>query len=228
MDSKSLDRDPVVGAEELRDLLLCVGAIGGAQARHDFLPIGSAHHSACGRIEEGDVVEELLVGGLPERFRVIVEAHRLGQVPTVGFAFPDEIGDRFGRLHVIGGPNVRLGDRAGDGQTLEDVFNETKIDPWFLHQIKQLVEAQQPETGGKSLLELKQDGFSDRQIGRFRGEEESTIRQMRKKDKVLPSYKGWILAPLSLQQRLLTVIRPTTKKMRLYLSMLSQTVTEVK
>tara|TARA_Y100000590_G_scaffold75685_3_gene83591 strand:+ start:20612 stop:23854 length:3243 start_codon:yes stop_codon:yes gene_type:complete len=76
-----------------------------------------------------------------------------------------------------------------DGQTLEDVFNETKIDPWFLHQIKQLVEAQQPETGGKSLLELKQDGFSDRQIGRFRGEEESTIREMRKKDKVLPSYK---------------------------------------
>tara|TARA_Y100000588_G_scaffold382780_1_gene470966 strand:- start:923 stop:2812 length:1890 start_codon:yes stop_codon:yes gene_type:complete len=72
---------------------------------------------------------------------------------------------------------------------LEDVFNETKIDPWFLHQIKQLVEAQQPETGGKSLLELKQDGFSDRQIGRFRGEEESTIREMRKKDKVLPSYK---------------------------------------
>ena len=76
-----------------------------------------------------------------------------------------------------------------DGQSIEDVFSETKIDPWFLQQIQQLVEAQDSDRPEATLRRLKHDGFSDKQIGRMTGETESEIRHKRKKEKVLPIYK---------------------------------------
>ena len=72
-----------------------------------------------------------------------------------------------------------------EGQTIEDVFNITKIDPWFLNQIKMLVEIN-PDA---SLKKLKQEGFSDKQIGRMRSKTELEIRSERKKAAVIPSYK---------------------------------------
>ena len=76
-----------------------------------------------------------------------------------------------------------------DGETVEDVFSETKIDPWFLRQIKQLVKAADSGAFDRPLLELKQDGFSDRQIGRLTGAKEAEVRQKRKEKEVSPSYK---------------------------------------
>jgi len=72
-----------------------------------------------------------------------------------------------------------------EGQSIEDVFNVTKIDPWFLNQIKMLVETK----NDSELRELKQQGFSDKQIARRRGKTELEIRQQRKEESVLPSYK---------------------------------------
>jgi len=72
-----------------------------------------------------------------------------------------------------------------EGQSIKDVFDITKIDPWFLHQIKILADTQ-PDI---PLLELKQNGFSDKQIGRLIGKTESEIRKLRKDGKISPSYK---------------------------------------
>ena len=72
-----------------------------------------------------------------------------------------------------------------EGQSIEDVFNITKIDPWFLNQIKMLVET----NSDTQLRELKQQGFSDKQIARMRGKTELEIREQRKEKSVLPSYK---------------------------------------
>ncbi len=72
-----------------------------------------------------------------------------------------------------------------EGQTIEDVFNVTKIDPWFLNQIKMLAETQH----SMSLRELKQNGFSDKQISRMTGKTEMEIRSLRKNENVLPAYK---------------------------------------
>ena len=72
-----------------------------------------------------------------------------------------------------------------EGQSIEDVFNITKIDPWFLNQIKMLVET----NSDTQLRELKQQGFSDKQIARMRGKTELEIREQRKEESVLPSYK---------------------------------------
>jgi carbamoyl-phosphate synthase large subunit len=72
-----------------------------------------------------------------------------------------------------------------EGQSIEDIFNVTKIDPWFLKQIKMLVDQQ----NSSSLRELKHDGFSDKQIGRMLDKSELAIREERKKDAVFPAYK---------------------------------------
>ncbi len=72
-----------------------------------------------------------------------------------------------------------------EGQTIQSVNKVTGIDPWFLYQIKLLVEARH----AVSLRELKQNGYSDKQIGRLWKNSELEIRSLRKKENILPSYK---------------------------------------
>ena len=72
-----------------------------------------------------------------------------------------------------------------EGASVEEVFQSTKIDPWFLHQIKYLVDYD----NRTSLLELKQNGFSDAQIAKMKNKTEDEIRSQRKKNSIFPSYK---------------------------------------
>ena len=77
-----------------------------------------------------------------------------------------------------------------EGQSVDDVFQITKIDPWFLNQIKMIVDMNSVETDrASSLQELKHNGFSDRQIGRMLNKTEIEIREQRKEDNIFPSYK---------------------------------------
>ena len=77
-----------------------------------------------------------------------------------------------------------------EGESVDDVYNVTKIDPWFLRQIEQITIMNNVETlHAESLRELKQNGFSDKQIGRMTGETELEIRNIRKKENIYPSYK---------------------------------------
>ena len=72
-----------------------------------------------------------------------------------------------------------------DGETVEDVFKITKIDPWFLHQIEYLSKF----NGSSTLRTLKHNGFSDKQIGRMRGNSEGEVREMRCNKLIHPSFK---------------------------------------
>ena len=72
-----------------------------------------------------------------------------------------------------------------EGQSVEDIFKVTKIDPWFLQQIKIL----STYHIDSPLQELKQNGFSDKQIGRMAGKTEMEIRDQRKDESIHPSYK---------------------------------------
>ena len=72
-----------------------------------------------------------------------------------------------------------------EGASVDEVFQSTKIDPWFLNQIKYLVEC----NSKTSLLELKQNGFSDSQISKMLNKTEQEIRSERKKSLIVPSYK---------------------------------------
>ena len=72
-----------------------------------------------------------------------------------------------------------------EGQSVEDIFKVTKIDPWFLQQIKIL----STYHIDSPLQELKQNGFSDKQIGRMAGKTEMEIRDQRKDESIHPSFK---------------------------------------
>ena len=50
-----------------------------------------------------------------------------------------------------------------EGKSVEEMYQLTKIDPWFLYQIKDLSEF----SNEHSLLTLKKNGFSDAQISRL-------------------------------------------------------------
>ena len=72
-----------------------------------------------------------------------------------------------------------------NGATIDEVHRSTKIDPWFLFQIKSLVEYDRKTP----LLQLKQNGFSDNQIAKMKNKTENEIRNLRAQQKILPSYK---------------------------------------
>ncbi len=73
------------------------------------------------------------------------------------------------------------------GRSDEDIHRISSIDPWFLAKLRRIVEAEQNLLGGQqldqltadSLLELKQLGFSDRQIAWCTNSEELAVRQHR-------------------------------------------------
>jgi carbamoyl-phosphate synthase large subunit len=82
------------------------------------------------------------------------------------------------------------------GMTLQEVFEETAIDPWFLAQIEQIVRTEQALAGrslaGLSAAELrflKQKGFSDRRLAKLLGTNQHEVRQTRYALGVRPVYK---------------------------------------
>ncbi len=78
-----------------------------------------------------------------------------------------------------------------NGLSVEEAYKLTKIDRWFLHQLVQLVRLYKKLIEEKKLdkiflTTLKQQGFSDFQIGTAVGKEEKTIRLLRKKENIIP------------------------------------------
>ncbi len=74
------------------------------------------------------------------------------------------------------------------GWSVEDVFEATSIDRWFLEQLKQIADE------GKSLASMdlrkaKRLGFSDYQIAHARGVSQDEVREQRKKEGVIPDYR---------------------------------------
>jgi carbamoyl-phosphate synthase large subunit len=82
------------------------------------------------------------------------------------------------------------------GWTLQQIFDATKIDPWFLAQIEDLLreEAVLAKEGFESLelprlRALKRKGFSDSRIATLVGKDEAAIRSRRRKQGLHPVYK---------------------------------------
>ena len=100
-------------------------------------------------------------------------------------------------LKEPGADRIRyLGDAMRLGLSIEEIFNFTKIDPWFLYQIEDLIKNETKLKAYKLdaidkpyLFELKQKGFSDHRIGYLLGEDEKSIRELRAKNHIHPVYK---------------------------------------
>ncbi len=83
------------------------------------------------------------------------------------------------------------------GATTEEIYQATKIDKWFLENLKQIIELESellkmpgPESIDKFLMrKIKQYGFSDRQLAFYFGITEIKVRKFREKLGLKPVYK---------------------------------------
>jgi carbamoyl-phosphate synthase large subunit len=106
----------------------------------------------------------------------------------------DEIIDEIGNA----GPEriLFLADAFRIGMTLEEVFEETNVDPWFLAQIEELIHIEQElrarDSATLSKAEwryVKQKGFSDRRLARLMTTNQHAVRQQRQAHGVRPVFK---------------------------------------
>ena len=96
------------------------------------------------------------------------------------------------------GPNRLwfLGDAFRLGLSIEEIFQHSKIDPWFLYQIKDLVKSEEKikkmtikSFNSETLFNIKRKGFSDSRIAKLIGKQTKDIRSLRYKHKIHPIYK---------------------------------------
>ena len=89
-----------------------------------------------------------------------------------------------------------LGDALRCGMSVEEIFQHTAIDPWFLHNIRQIIEMEEGLKGvafGAVTLEqlraAKQMGFSDKFLANLWKTGEDQVRELRWRLNVRPVYK---------------------------------------
>ena len=80
------------------------------------------------------------------------------------------------------------------GHTVDELHELTNIDPWFLAQMHELVEAERRyaalgAVGADEVRRMKRLGFSDAQLGALRGESEADARARRHALGIRPAYK---------------------------------------
>ena len=80
---------------------------------------------------------------------------------------------------------LKVREALKEGASISNVYKSTRIDPWFLHQIKYLANVNL----NTPLHELKQNGFSDAQISKLKNISEHDVRMQRMEDKIIPSFK---------------------------------------
>jgi len=89
-----------------------------------------------------------------------------------------------------------VGDAFENGFTLDEVYRLTRIDPWFLAQIKEIVDLEMElddrkldEIDADTLRMLKRKGFSDRRLGYLFNTGEREVRAARHRFGIRPVYK---------------------------------------
>ncbi len=81
------------------------------------------------------------------------------------------------------------------GYSIEKIQALTNIDPWFLHNIKEIVEFEKEIRSNcntlspELLYKTKQFGFSDKQIAELTGSDELNVRKLRKQKNIKASFK---------------------------------------
>ena len=107
---------------------------------------------------------------------------------------PEKIGDEL--AYPRGERLWYVADAFGIGMSLEEIFGYTKIDPWFLAQIKELVDIELAldkktlaQIDASEMRNLKRRGFSDRRLAHLLKTKESEVRSRRHSYNIRPVYK---------------------------------------
>lgn len=117
--------------------------------------------------------------------------------PKVDLTAPEAESILTRELTVPGADRIwYIGDAMRAGYSVEKIFELTKIDPWFLVQIEELIQLEEHvktvglATIDKALMrKLKRKGFSDARLAKLLGVSEKALRSHRYKLEVLPVYK---------------------------------------
>src|SRR5712672_3322806 len=150
--------------------------------------------------------------------RLTTQMKSVGEVMTIGRTFQESFQKALRGLEVgVDGLNQKTTDReklekelgepgperiwyVGDafesGFTLEEVHQLTRIDPWFLAQIKEIVDLEMDlddkrldEIDADPLRGLKRKGFSDRRLAYLFNASEAQVRAARHRFGIRPVYK---------------------------------------
>ena len=120
-----------------------------------------------------------------------------GLDPVITDFTPENMALIKGELQAPGAERIfYVADAMRAGMRVEEIFGLTKIDPWFLVQIEELVQLEQAvakrslsELSAQELFRLKRKGFSDARLARLLGVSEKEFRRTRQKAGIRPVYK---------------------------------------
>ena len=126
-----------------------------------------------------------------------LETGKTGFDPMLDLNAPDALTRIRHELQDAGSDRIfYIADAFRAGLSMDGVFRLTKIDPWFLVQIEELVklEEQVKERGmagldADFLRSLKRKGFSDARLAKLLGVAEGEVRKLRARHNIFPVYK---------------------------------------
>jgi carbamoyl-phosphate synthase large subunit len=126
-----------------------------------------------------------------------LETDKYGLDEVVDLASPDALGILRKEIRQPGAERILyLGDAFRAGMSAEQIHRITRIDPWFLAQIQELIALEEeirtqgrPGLAPGRLRFLKRKGFSDRRLGLLTGAGETAIRDLRRANGIRPVFK---------------------------------------
>ncbi len=140
------------------------------------------------------------------------EMKSVGEVMSIGRSFPEALQKAIRSLEIgqdgLLASNLDetkltpsterifiISQRFAEGESVDSIYQATGIDPWFLHQIKQMVEFEKRLQGTvnslqvENIKEAKKLGFSDKLIAKALKKTEQEVRNFRKKSGIVPKVK---------------------------------------
>ncbi len=155
--------------------------------------------------------------------RLTIQMKSVGEVMAIGRTFQESLQKALRGLETgVVGLDERLNPKAADratvlkrelrvpgperihyvadafrqGMSVDEVYQHSRIDPWFLCQIADLVDAEarvhaggHPGLTNEILRNLKRQGFSDARIAHLVGIDEKAVRDLRYRNAIHPVYK---------------------------------------
>ena len=126
-----------------------------------------------------------------------LEVGSCGFDPQLDLSATDAATELTRELTVPGAERIwYIGDAFRAGMSVERIFELTKIDPWFLVQIEDLIKDEQrvsemglADIDRDLMYRLKRKGFSDTRLAQLLGVSEKNLRSQRQKLGVFPVYK---------------------------------------
>ena len=143
-----------------------------------------------------------------------VQMQSVGEVMAIGRTFRESIQKAYRSLEVglhgmdpketqyrkldlgkLGYPTsfrlLKVKQAIEEGVELSDIYEQTKIDPWFLNEINMIANVKNHSKlfNIKNIKELKKEGFSDIQIGIKYNKTPKEVRDFRKANNITPTYK---------------------------------------